>query len=215
MTLQVVLSESAPEVLRSSSPRSSPAEDTPVPQWRVVWVRCGRGGVLYVDRRTTRWYPPCDELLSYPRCLTRSTTADSEAPEPEEAPTTEKEVSWHIRDLLFDADNEPSVGPYGPDEKGRVLVDEFHPRYALLCSQDLSSLTALLYLRSPFPKKVILLPRNIISFSGIVLFVLPQSCLLVSLLFLLFGTPATSKVFHQHSWPTPTAILTPDYHSTG
>ena len=51
-----------------------------------------------------------------------SITADSEAPEPEEAPTTEKEVSWHIRDRwLFDADNELSVGPNVPGEKDRVL----------------------------------------------------------------------------------------------
>jgi enhancer of polycomb-like protein len=50
-----------------------------------------------------------------------------------------------IRDRwLFDAEDEPSVGPDGPDKKDRVLVDEFHPKYALFGSQDLSSLTALL-----------------------------------------------------------------------
>ncbi|KAF8496389.1 hypothetical protein F5888DRAFT_1833868 [Russula emetica] len=64
---------------------------------------------------------------------------------PKEESTAEKEVSWRIRDRwLFDADDEPSVGPDSPDEKDRVLVDEFHPKYALLGSQDLSSLTALL-----------------------------------------------------------------------
>jgi hypothetical protein len=107
-------------------------------------VRRGRGGVLRVDRRTTRRSPPRDELLSYPRRLTKPTTADSEMPEEES--TAEKEVSWRIRDRwLFDADDEPSVGPDGPDEKDRVLVDEFHPKYApLLGSQDRSSLTALL-----------------------------------------------------------------------
>jgi enhancer of polycomb-like protein len=64
---------------------------------------------------------------------------------PEEGSTAEKEVSWRIRDRwLFDADDEPSVGPDGPDEKDRVLVDEFHPKYALLDSQDRTSLTALL-----------------------------------------------------------------------
>ncbi|KAF8495934.1 enhancer of polycomb-like-domain-containing protein [Russula emetica] len=132
---------SPPEVLRSSS--ASPDEDSSVPQWRAVRVRRGRGGVLRVDRRTTRRSPPRDELQSYPWRLTRSTTADSEMPEEES--TAEKEVSWRIRDRwLFDADDEPSVGPDGPDEKDRVLVDEFHPKYALLGSQDLSSLTALL-----------------------------------------------------------------------
>ncbi|KAF8489872.1 hypothetical protein F5888DRAFT_1808461 [Russula emetica] len=51
---------------------------------------------------------------------------------PEEESTAEKEVSWHIRDhWLFDADDEPSVGPDGPDEKDRVLGDEFHPKYLL------------------------------------------------------------------------------------
>jgi enhancer of polycomb-like protein len=64
---------------------------------------------------------------------------------PEKEPTAEKEVSWRIRDRwLFDADDEPSAGPDGPDEKDRVLVDEFHPKYAVLGSQNLSSLTALL-----------------------------------------------------------------------
>ena len=106
-------------------------------------MRRGRGGVLRVDRRTARWSPPRDELLSYPRRLTSPTTVDSEIPE-EEA-TAEKEVSWRIRDRwLFDVDDEPSVGPDGPDEKDRVLVDEFHPKYALLDRQYLSSLTALL-----------------------------------------------------------------------
>jgi hypothetical protein len=30
----------------------------------------------------------------------------------------------------FDAEDEPSDGPIGRDEKDRVLVDEFHPKYA-------------------------------------------------------------------------------------
>ena len=99
-----------------------------------------------MDRRATRWSPPHDELLSYPRRLTSPTTADSETPEtPEEDSTAEKEVSWRIRDRWsFDTDDEPSVGPDGPDEKDRVLVDEFHPKYALLDSQNLSLLTSLL-----------------------------------------------------------------------
>ena len=50
---------------------------------------------------------------------------------PDNELNAEKETSWRIRDRwLFDADDEPSVGPDGPDEKDRVLVDEFHPRYA-------------------------------------------------------------------------------------
>jgi enhancer of polycomb-like protein len=132
---------SPPEALRSLSP--SPDEESSAPQWRAVRVRRGRGGVLRVDRRTTRRSPPRDELLSYPRRLTKSTTTDSEMPEEESI--AEKEVSWRIRDRwLFDADDEPCVGPDGPDEKDRALVDEFHPKYALLGRQELSSLTALL-----------------------------------------------------------------------
>ena len=43
---------------------------------------------------------------------------------PEKESTVEKEVSWRIRNRwLFDEDDEPSVGPDGPDEKDRVLVD--------------------------------------------------------------------------------------------
>jgi enhancer of polycomb-like protein len=46
--------------------------------------------------------------------------------------------------MTIDADDEPSVGPNGPDEKDGVLIDEFHPKYVHLGSEDLSSLTALL-----------------------------------------------------------------------
>ncbi|KAF8494917.1 hypothetical protein F5888DRAFT_1805235 [Russula emetica] len=85
---------------------------------------------LSVDRRTTRRSPPRDELRSYPWRSTRSTTADSEMPEEES--TAKKEVSWRIRDRwLSNADDEPSVGPNGPDEKDKVLGDEFHPKYLL------------------------------------------------------------------------------------
>ena len=42
----------------------------------------------------------------------------------------DSEVSWRIRDRwLFNADDEPSVGHNGPDEKDRALMDEFHPKY--------------------------------------------------------------------------------------
>ncbi|KAH9020325.1 enhancer of polycomb-like-domain-containing protein [Lactarius pseudohatsudake] len=50
--------------------------------------------------------------------------------ETEEQRATDREVSWRIRDRwLFDADDEPSVGNDGPDERDRALVDEFHPKY--------------------------------------------------------------------------------------
>ncbi|KAI0280469.1 hypothetical protein BGY98DRAFT_1095464 [Russula aff. rugulosa BPL654] len=192
---------SPPEALRSSSSRPSPDEESSVPQWRAVRVRRGRGGVLRVDRRTTRWSPPRDELLSYPRRLTRPTTADSEMPEEES--TAEKEVSWRIRDRwLFDADDEPSVGPDGPDEKDRVLVDEFHPKYALLGSQDLSSLTALLrYLL----KGCLCIKRMITSGSPLILLSTLRHPMGVCL-----GFFPTGRVLHPRSAATPlSSVLVP------
>ena len=54
---------------------------------------------------------------------------------PEEVSTAEKEVSWRIRDhWLFDADDEPSVGPDGLEEKDRVLVDEFPDMHSLVAN---------------------------------------------------------------------------------
>jgi hypothetical protein len=82
-----------------------------------------------VEHRTTCWSPPRDEW-NYPWRVARPTAADSEMPEEES--TAKKEVSWCIRGRChFGADDEPSAGPDGPDEKDRVLVDEFHPRYGV------------------------------------------------------------------------------------
>ena len=81
-----------------------------------------------MDRRATRQSLPSDELLRYPRRLSSTASVDSEMASEES--NADKEMSWRIRDRwLFDADDEPSVGPDGPDEKDRVLVDEFHPKY--------------------------------------------------------------------------------------
>ena len=93
-------------------------------------MRRGRGGVLRVDRHTSRRSLQRDELVQYPRRSTSSASTGSE--ESEDKYATDREVSWRIRDRwLFDADDEPSVGPDGPDEKDRELVDEFHPKYVL------------------------------------------------------------------------------------
>ncbi|KAI9437906.1 enhancer of polycomb-like-domain-containing protein [Lactarius psammicola] len=125
-----------PEPTRSLSPPSSsspPASldgHSPIPGWRAVRVRRGRGGVLRVDRHSSRWSLSRDELVQYPRRSTNSTNTGSE--ETEEQRATNREVSWRIRDRwLFDADDEPSVGHDGPDEKDRALLDEFHPKYLL------------------------------------------------------------------------------------
>ncbi|KAI9453934.1 enhancer of polycomb-like-domain-containing protein, partial [Russula earlei] len=112
---------------RSLSSRFIPHEDSSVPEWRAVRVRRGRGGVLRVDRRFARRSLAGDGLSGSGR-LTSSLSADSNMSEE----VTTKEVSWRIRDRwLFDADDEPSVGPDSPDERDRVLVDEFHPKYLL------------------------------------------------------------------------------------
>ncbi|KAH9013112.1 hypothetical protein EDB85DRAFT_2158440 [Lactarius pseudohatsudake] len=79
---------------------------------------------------TSRRSLSLDELVQYLRRSTNGTTTGSE--ENEEQCATDREVSWPIRDRwLFDADNEPSVGNDGPDEKDRALLNEFHPTYLL------------------------------------------------------------------------------------
>jgi enhancer of polycomb-like protein len=103
-------------------------DETSVPQWCAVRVCRGRGGVLRVDRRTL-CQPPPDGLLREPR---RPSSASVESEMSCEESTTDKELSWRLRNRwLFDADDEPSVGPDSPDEKDRALMDEFHPMYAL------------------------------------------------------------------------------------
>jgi len=71
--------------------KSGMHEDSSAPEWRAVRVRRGRGGVLRVDRRTTRRSPARDELLSFPRRLTSPASERSE-----EESTTDAEVSWRI-----------------------------------------------------------------------------------------------------------------------
>jgi hypothetical protein len=66
-----------------------------------------------------------DELVRHPRRSTSGLTTSLE--ETEEQHVSDREVLWWIRDRwLFNADDEPSVGHDGPDEKDRTLVDEFH-----------------------------------------------------------------------------------------
>lgn len=123
------------EPSRSASPTPSSSAATldgplPSPEWRAIRVRRGRGGVLRVDRHTSRRSVRRDELVRYPRRSTSSSTTGLE--ETDEQRASDREVSWRIRDRWqFDADDEPSVGHDGPDEKDRTLVDEFHPKYLL------------------------------------------------------------------------------------
>lgn len=56
-----------------------------------------------------------------------------------EEPNTDKEMLWHICDRwLFNVDDKPSVGPDGPNEKDRVLVDGFHPKYIIFYGSNMS-----------------------------------------------------------------------------
>ena len=81
----------------------------------------------HVDRHASRRSVRRDELVRYPRRSMSSSTTGLE--ETDEQRTSDREVSWRIRDRkLFDADDEPSVGHDGPNEKDRLLVDEFHPK---------------------------------------------------------------------------------------
>ena len=80
-----------------------------------------------MDRHTSQRSVRRDELVRYPRRSTSSLTTGLE--ETDEQRTSNREVSWRIHHRwLFDADDEPSVGHDGPDEKDRSLVDEFHPK---------------------------------------------------------------------------------------
>ena len=79
-----------------------------------------------MDRHTSRQSMHHDELVQYPRRSTSSLTMGLE--EMDEQCTSDREVLWWIHDhWLFDVDNGPSIGHDGPDEKDRLLVDEFHP----------------------------------------------------------------------------------------
>ena len=80
-----------------------------------------------MDRHTSRRSVRRDELVRYPRCSTITSTTSLE--EMDEQRVSDREVLWRNRDRwLFDADDEPSVGHGGTDEKDRSLVDEFHPK---------------------------------------------------------------------------------------
>ena len=79
---------------------------------RACRLRFGRGGRRHLDRRLPgmRRAPP-----------RASHSSDSEADD-----SSDLERQWR-----FDEDDEPIVGPDGPDEHDRALVDDFTPRYVV------------------------------------------------------------------------------------
>ncbi|KAH9161677.1 hypothetical protein EDB89DRAFT_2080423 [Lactarius sanguifluus] len=95
-------------LLLSSSSSASLDDQPPTPEWRAVQS----------SSSSSRESSPS------------FATTGSEVNEEQRA--TDREVSWPIHDRwLFDADNEPSVGNDGPNEKDRALLNEFHPTYLL------------------------------------------------------------------------------------
>ncbi|KZT10653.1 uncharacterized protein LAESUDRAFT_343366 [Laetiporus sulphureus 93-53] len=119
---------------RAGSSTSSSDSDSaqPVRAPRAGRLRFGRGGRLHLDRRMVmpRAWLPADVL------------SDSEH-------TAEVDAQERARRLAerwqFDSDDVPAVGPEGSEEKDRVLVDDYEPKYlvhhmTLLTEQDHQSL---------------------------------------------------------------------------
>ena len=75
-----------------------------------------------------------------------------------EESNADKEMSWCIHNCwLFNADDKPSVGPNGPDEKDRVLVDEFHPKYILFYGSNMSMQQDVLYFPALFTSVILVI----------------------------------------------------------
>ncbi|KAI0315040.1 enhancer of polycomb-like-domain-containing protein [Amylostereum chailletii] len=101
----------------------SQVHDDEVPRIpRAIRTRRGRGGVLRVDRRG---FTPRTSRVDGP-CFYSRRPLDHGGENFEE----EQEHDWRLRDRwMFDEDDPPPVGPDGPDEQDRVLVDERDPKY--------------------------------------------------------------------------------------
>ncbi|GJE91699.1 enhancer of polycomb-like domain-containing protein [Phanerochaete sordida] len=96
---------------RASSKGSSDSEDSSPPREpRAFRVRVGRGGRMMVDRRLSR--PPAVEW--------DSDGEDGDAHQDAAERSRRLEEQWR-----FDADDEPAVGPEGPEEHGRKLFDDY------------------------------------------------------------------------------------------
>ncbi|KAI0944834.1 hypothetical protein AcW1_001669 [Taiwanofungus camphoratus] len=116
-----------------SSPSSSDG-DTPYParQYRAGRLRFGRGGRLHLDRRILK-----------PRIVSPSEPTTEAEPNDVEVRERARRITEQWK---FDSDDDPVVGPEGPDEQDRTLVDDFDPKYlvhhmTLLSDLDHQSLT--------------------------------------------------------------------------
>ncbi|GLB42746.1 putative enhancer of polycomb-like protein [Lyophyllum shimeji] len=89
-------------------------------QPRAVRARRGRGGRLIIDRRAAAPPPIVDISRS---SLFERENVDVEMSSPDEERDLRIAERWR-----YDADDVPAVGPEGPEEQGRVLVDDYAPR---------------------------------------------------------------------------------------
>lgn len=105
---------------------SDSQDESPPPCHRQVRARRGRGGVIRLDRRehhSRNWRPDDEDDF-----LRRSRLRQSEDSS-EEDPDERRERAWRITERWrYDRDDEPPVGPEGPDEQDRTLVDEYEPK---------------------------------------------------------------------------------------
>ncbi|EIW79222.1 hypothetical protein CONPUDRAFT_59856 [Coniophora puteana RWD-64-598 SS2] len=114
---------------------------------RFLRLRYGRGGQALLDRRDAYLSRPGlrsgDDVFerrrkAFARRLAMTGTSDEE----DEETATRLRERWR-----FDQDDVPPVGPDGPEEQDRMLVDDYEPRYlrhsmGLLSDQDQQHLSS-------------------------------------------------------------------------
>lgn len=95
-----------------SSASTESQDEKPEPQYRAARLRVGRGGRLLLDRRVLNG-----------RSIQSSSEESSSDLDTEEIERRRRLMEqWR-----FDEDDTPAVGPQGPDEQDRLLVDDFKP----------------------------------------------------------------------------------------
>jgi enhancer of polycomb-like protein len=115
-----------------------------VPAPRALRIRHARGGRWFVDRRlptslSSLLTTDISHIFSFRRRLHEEDSGDGAKHDEERA--------WRLAERWkFDQDDLPAVGPAGPDEQGRVLLDDYEPRFlrhtvTLLHDQDQQFLT--------------------------------------------------------------------------
>ncbi|VDC03110.1 unnamed protein product [Peniophora sp. CBMAI 1063] len=97
------------------------APEASMPSYRATRSRRGRGGILRFDRRSHRTKPLEEQdFLARPREEPQEFTIDFSDTDERAERARRLRSQW-----LFDADDEPALGPDGQDEQDRVLVDEY------------------------------------------------------------------------------------------